>query len=465
MANTYVTTSDGYCLAEPVQYYDILPEQINYQLHDTDFQESPYCQYSTVQFPSALQTQSLQSHFSSYSLDPQFSGGECGFGSYELSKPTFVVDHDAEDGYSGIKRSRLTHSSIRLKRQEELCVVCGDKASGYHYNALTCEGCKGFFRRSITKNAVYHCKNGGHCEMDMYMRRKCQECRLKKCKAVGMLAECLLTEIQCKSKRLRKNFKQKNSFYSSIKVEEEGVDKLISSTTRSGKVIKESMELTQEEHQLINNIVAAHQKYTIPLEETKKFLQKYANPELSFLRLSETVVLHLQGLIDFTKELPGFENLTIEDQTALRKGSKTEVMFLHGAQLYSQKQCLSSASESIAEEFITTLFYFYRRMSELNITNIEYALLAATTVFFSDRPHLKNKQHVENLQEPILHILYKYSKIYHPEDLQHFAHLIGRLTELRTLNHNYSEILSTWKAKDPKLASLLLEKWNLYSHC
>ena len=26
---------------------------------------------------------------------------------------------------------------------EELCLVCGDRASGYHYNALTCEGCKG----------------------------------------------------------------------------------------------------------------------------------------------------------------------------------------------------------------------------------------------------------------------------------------------------------------------------------
>lgn len=122
---------------------DFLPEQINYQLHHTDFQESPYCQYSTVQFPTALQSQSLQSHFNTYSLDPQFSGGECGFGSYELNKPTYVVDHDAEDGYSGMKRSRLTHSSIRIKRQEELCVVCGDKASGYHYNALTCEGCKG----------------------------------------------------------------------------------------------------------------------------------------------------------------------------------------------------------------------------------------------------------------------------------------------------------------------------------
>ncbi|XP_076975911.1 bile acid receptor-like [Tamandua tetradactyla] len=506
MANTYVPASDGYCLAEPGQYYDILPEQLNYQLHNSDFQELPYCQYSTDQFPPALQPQSLQSHFNTHGLDPQYSGGQCGLGSCELNKFTYIVAHDEEDGYPGIKRSRLTHSSMRIKGQEDLCVVCGDKASGYHYNALTCEGCKGFFRRSITKNAVYSCKNGGHCEMDMYMRRKCQECRLKKCKAVGMLEECLLTEIQCKSKRLRKNFKQRNSFYCNIKVEEEQVDnKPVSSTTRSGKAIQESMELTQEEHQLINNIVAAHQKYTIPLEKAKKFLKECANPELSFLRLSEMAVLHVQGLMDFTKGLPGFESLTSEDQTALQKGSKTEVMFLHAAQLYNQKECLSSDSESsmrlsnhsdhilnchtqsgnrhfiysmetfysedspstlngITEEFFTALFYFYGKMNELNITSTEYALLAATTVFFSDRPCLKNKEHVENLQEPVLQILYKYSKVNHPEDLQHFARLIGRLTELRTLNHNHSEILSTWKTEDSKLTSLLTENWNLYSY-
>ncbi|KAG8517690.1 Synaptonemal complex protein 1 [Galemys pyrenaicus] len=385
MANTYVTAPDGCCLAEQEQYY----EQINYQLHDTDFQELPHCHYSTVQFPSGLPSPSLQRRFDTYNLNLQFSGGEYGLGYCELNKPTYMVALDAEDGYPGIKRSRLTHSSIQIKGQEELCVVCGDRASGYHYNALTCEGCKGkhklempeipVFTADITKNAVYRCKNGGHCEMDMYMRRKCQECRLKKCKAVGMLAECLLTEIQCKSKRLRKIFKQ-NSCYSNIRVEDEGADKVVS----SGKMIQESVELTQEEYQLINNIVVAHQKYTVALEETEKF--EYANPELSFLQLSETVVLHTQGLMDFTKGLPGFENLTKEDQTALCKESKTEVMFLHVAQLYSQKEGLSSTSEhakGIAEEFITTLFYFYKRMSELNITNTEYALLAATIVFFS----------------------------------------------------------------------------------
>lgn len=120
-----------------------MPEQISHQLHDTDFQESPYSQYSTVQFPAALQSPSLQSHFNTYSLDPQFSGGECRLASCELNKSTNVVAHDADDGYHGIKRSRLTISSMRIKGQEEFCVVCGDKASGYHYNALTCEGCKG----------------------------------------------------------------------------------------------------------------------------------------------------------------------------------------------------------------------------------------------------------------------------------------------------------------------------------
>jgi len=47
------------------------------------------------------------------------------------------------------KKPRLGHSTGRMKG-EELCVVCGDKASGYHYNALTCEGCKGK-KKSVTE--------------------------------------------------------------------------------------------------------------------------------------------------------------------------------------------------------------------------------------------------------------------------------------------------------------------------
>ncbi|NXO16719.1 NR1H4 protein, partial [Oriolus oriolus] len=490
MANTFVTVPDGYGLPEPIQYYDVLPEHINYQLQDPDFQAAPYCQYSAVPVP-ALQSQPAPSPYGSYSLDPPYSDGPCVGSSCELSKGPFLAPHVEDGGYQALKRPRLNHS-VRLKGQEELCVVCGDKASGYHYNALTCEGCKGFFRRSITKNAVYRCKSGGHCEMDMYMRRKCQECRLKKCKAVGMLAECLLTEVQCKSKRLRKNFKQKSSFLCNIKLEDEGLNsKQVSSTTRSGK-IPEKMELTPGEHQLLDHIVAAHQKYTIPLEEAKKFLQETASPEESFLRLSETAVVHVQVLVDFTKRLPGFESLASEDQIALLKGSTVEAMFLRSAQIYNQRmsECQPSTSETsapsafhrimeslslektskmmesnhspfprITEEFITALFYFYRTMGELKVTETEYALLVATTVFFSDRPLLRDKRHVEELQEPLLGILYKHSKLQHPRDPQRFARLLGRLTELRSLRHAHAGAL---RARDPRLAAPLRDLWDLH---
>ncbi|NWU21786.1 NR1H4 protein, partial [Dyaphorophyia castanea] len=480
MANTFVTVPDGYGLSEPIQYYDVLPEHINYQLQDPDFQAAPYCQYSAVPVP-ALQSQPAPSPYGSYSLDPPYSDGPCVGSSCELSKGPFLAPHVEDGGYQGLKRPRLNHS-VRLKGQEELCVVCGDKASGYHYNALTCEGCKGFFRRSITKNAVYRCKSGGHCEMDMYMRRKCQECRLKKCKAVGMLAECLLTEVQCKSKRLRKNFKQKSSFLCNIKLEEEGLNsKQVSSTTRSGKT-PEKMELTPGEHQLLDHIVAAHQKYTIPLEEAKKFLQETASPEESFLHLSETAVVHVQVLVDFTKRLPGFESLASEDQIALLKGSTVEAMFLRSAQIYNQRmsECQPSTNTltnnnatkelcagcqkgfytcSITEEFITALFYFYRTMGELKVTETEYALLVATTVFFSDRPLLRDKRHVEELQEPLLEILYKHSKLQHPRDPQRFARLLGRLTELRSLRHAHAGAL---RARDPRLAAPLRDLWDLH---
>ncbi|NXU56494.1 NR1H4 protein, partial [Turnix velox] len=474
MANTFVTVPDGYCLPESMQYYDVLPEHINYQLQDTDFQPAPYCQYSPVQIPPpVLQSQPSQSQYTTYSLDSQYSNGPCGISSCELSKSPFMAPHMEDSGYQGLKRPRLNHS-LRVKGQEELCVVCGDKASGYHYNALTCEGCKGFFRRSITKKAVYRCKNGGHCEMDMYMRRKCQECRLKKCKAVGMLAECLLTEVQCKSKRLRKNCKQKNSFLCNIKLEDEGLNsKHVSSTTRSAK-IPEKMELTPGEHQLLDHIVAAHQKYTIPLQEAKKFLQETASPEESFLHLSETAVVHVQVLVDFTKRLPGFESLASEDQIALLKGSTVEAMFLCSAQIYNQRSSESQPStmpisntvffhfEGITEEFITALFYFYRSMGELKVTETEYALLVATTVFFSDRPLLRNKRRVEELQEPLLGLLYKHSKIHHPRDPQRFARLLARLTELRSLNHAHAAVLVTWRTKDPRLSALFCQVWELH---
>ncbi|KAK1151203.1 nuclear receptor subfamily 1 group D member 1-like [Acipenser oxyrinchus oxyrinchus] len=68
-----------------------------------------------------------------------------------------------------------------------LCTVCGDVASGFHYGVHACEGCKGFFRRSIQQNIHYKlCVKSETCLIMRMNRNRCQHCRFKKCLSVGM---------------------------------------------------------------------------------------------------------------------------------------------------------------------------------------------------------------------------------------------------------------------------------------
>ena len=72
-----------------------------------------------------------------------------------------------------------------------ICVVCSDRASGYHYGVPACEGCKAFFKRSLqSKEVNYKCPANGCCVIDKMSRKCCQACRLKKCQDVGMSREC-----------------------------------------------------------------------------------------------------------------------------------------------------------------------------------------------------------------------------------------------------------------------------------
>jgi len=71
----------------------------------------------------------------------------------------------------------------------EMCVVCGDRASGRHYGAISCEGCKGFFKRSIRKQLGYQCRGNKDCEVTKHHRNRCQYCRLQKCLAMGMRSD------------------------------------------------------------------------------------------------------------------------------------------------------------------------------------------------------------------------------------------------------------------------------------
>ncbi|XP_078074309.1 nuclear receptor subfamily 5 group A member 2 isoform X4 [Mustelus asterias] len=74
---------------------------------------------------------------------------------------------------------------------DELCPVCGDKVSGYHYGLLTCESCKGFFKRTVQNNKRYTCIENQACPIDKTQRKRCPYCRFQKCLNVGMKLEAV----------------------------------------------------------------------------------------------------------------------------------------------------------------------------------------------------------------------------------------------------------------------------------
>ncbi|XP_076967874.1 bile acid receptor isoform X2 [Tamandua tetradactyla] len=449
----------------------------------------PYQQFSNAQFPP-VQPQLSAPFYPSLGLYPPQPEEWCPPAIYELRRVPAETLYPGDTGAAETpvpKKPRMTAPAGRIKG-DELCVVCGDRASGYHYNALTCEGCKGFFRRSITKNAVYKCKNGGNCVMDMYMRRKCQECRLRKCKEMGMLAECmytgilikqlnstknllrrqmpgLLTEIQCKSKRLRKNVKQPSGPASSEGSEGRDSRQGASPTTSC----REKTELTPDQQTLLHYIMDSYSKQRMPQEITNKILKEEFSAEENFLILTEMATSHVQILVEFTKRLPGFQTLDHEDQIALLKGSAVEAMFLRSAEIFNKKLPAGHAvlleerirKSGISDEYITPMFSFYKSVGELKMTQEEYALLTAIVILSPDRQYIKDREAVEKLQEPLLDVLQKLCKIHQPENPQHFACLLGRLTELRTFNHNHAEMLMSWRANDHKFTPLLCEIWDV----
>ncbi|XP_043955632.1 nuclear receptor subfamily 1 group D member 1 isoform X2 [Gambusia affinis] len=128
---------------------------------------------------------------------------DSGFASSSSSLPSFLSSDGSSSSAGGSPRgrddaadasgphraspSKSVASLTKLNGMVLLCKVCRDVASGFHYGVHACEGCKGFFRRSIQQNIQYKkCVKSESCSIMRTNRNRCQQCRFKKCLSVGM---------------------------------------------------------------------------------------------------------------------------------------------------------------------------------------------------------------------------------------------------------------------------------------
>ncbi|KAL3073282.1 hypothetical protein niasHT_036624 [Heterodera trifolii] len=89
------------------------------------------------------------------------------------------------------------------------CRVCQDHSSGKHYGIFSCDGCAGFFKRSVRRQREYLCKNKGgpvegQCPVDKTHRNQCRACRLRKCLEIGMNKDAVQHERGPRTSTLRR---------------------------------------------------------------------------------------------------------------------------------------------------------------------------------------------------------------------------------------------------------------------
>ncbi|KAM5226025.1 oxysterols receptor LXR-alpha isoform 6-T18 [Hipposideros larvatus] len=322
---------------------------------------------------------------------------------------------------------------------------------------------------SVIKGARYVCHSGGHCPMDTYMRRKCQECRLRKCRQAGMREECVLSEEQIRLKKLKR--------------QEEEQAQATSMPQKASSPPQVLPQLSPEQLGMIEKLVAAQQQcnrrsFSDRLRVTPWPMapdpQSREARQQRFAHFTELAIVSVQEIVDFAKQLPGFLQLSREDQIALLKTSAIEVMLLETSRRYNPEsesitflKDFSYNREDFAKaglqvEFINPIFEFSRAMNELQLNDAEFALLIAISIFSADRPNVQDQLQVERLQHTYVEALHAYVSIHHPHDRLMFPRMLMKLVSLRTLSSVHSEQVFALRLQDKKLPPLLSEIWDVH---
>ncbi|XP_072299770.1 retinoic acid receptor alpha-B-like [Eucyclogobius newberryi] len=316
------------------------------------------------------------------------------------------------------------------------CFVCQDKSSGYHYGVSACEGCKGFFRRSIQKNMVYTCHRDKVCVINKVTRNRCQSCRLQKCLDVGMSKE-LVRNDRTKKKKDEKKLPEPEVYVLSADTEE-----MIERVRRAHQGTFPS--LGQLGKYTTNN----SSEHRVPLD---------VNLWDKFSELSTKCIIKT---VEFAKQLPGFTTLSIADQITLLKAACLDILILRICTRYTPDQDTMTFSDGLTLNrtqmhnagfgpLTDLVFSFAGQLLPLEMDDAETGLLSAICLLCGDRQDLEEAEKVDVLQEPLLEALKIYVRRRRPEKPCMFPKILMKITDLRSISVKGAERVITLKMEIP----------------
>ncbi|XP_041374942.1 retinoic acid receptor gamma-like isoform X2 [Gigantopelta aegis] len=379
------------------------------------------------------------------------------YGAMFDAKPTYL--HVSKDGHlydptpqmysdlqvaHGMTDSNMSPSPPPPPRIYKPCVVCNDKSSGYHYGVSSCEGCKGFFRRSVQKNMQYTCHKDKQCHINKVTRNRCQYCRLMKCFSMGMSKEAVRND---------RNKKRKQK--------PEG--------TTGGQD-----DLTEGDQSLIQDVLEAHRTtYSYDRDSRTSSpgasCDKDGERNILWDNVGELSSEGIVRIVDFAKKIPGFLTLSQSDQITLLKAACLEIMILRLSTRYDMDADAMSFSNGLMlnqeqlknggfGSLTSTIFSFASSLKSMNTDETEFALLAAICLISGDRSGLQDIDKIEQIQEPMLEALKHYIRSRRQDQPHIFAKLLMKLTDLRSISVKGAEQLLHLRLEMPgQLPPLVME--------
>ncbi|XP_071747992.1 nuclear receptor subfamily 2 group E member 1 isoform X2 [Lepeophtheirus salmonis] len=340
----------------------------------------------------------------------------------------------------------LNYNSSRIMKKTESCKVCGDKASGNHYGVSSCDGCRGFFKRSIRRLIAmkldYVCKGNGNCTIDVARRNQCQSCRFKKCLMVKMKKEAVQQErtprISCIKATQTTSYTFSNLKNKSSKANPISSRRLyLLSTSFRESSNTEIIDDTYLTKNILSTVVnSKKENIVINIENNKKCIETILNapshkrttpsfqfyPSPTITLLSENSLHEISAKLLFTvvhwaKSVPSFIEFSVNDQNVLLREAWSRLFILGTAQwaiLINEEKLMLNCEEK-SKDHTNLLFHHAKKMTKIvqkirdqNLDYNEYTILKALILFSPEGNNLIESHQVEKLQDQTLIMLEEY---------------------------------------------------------
>ncbi|XP_049332149.1 retinoic acid receptor RXR-beta-A isoform X4 [Astyanax mexicanus] len=328
------------------------------------------------------------------------------------------------------------HSPGPTLSQKRLCAICGDRSSGKHYGVYSCEGCKGFFKRTVRKDLSYTCRDNKECMVDKRQRNRCQYCRYQKCLAMGMKREAVQEE--------RQRNKERDGEVESTSVvnEEMPVEKILEaemSVEQKTEMHTDGSSGTSSPNDPVTNICQAADKQLFTLVEWAKRI-----PHFSELPLDDQVILLRAGWNELLIASFSHRSISVKDGILLATGLHVHRNSAHSA--------------GVGAIFDRVLTELVSKMRDMQMDKTELGCLRAIILFNPDAKGLSSPSEVELLREKVYASLESYCKQRYPDQQGRFAKLLLRLPALRSIGLKCLEHLFFFKLiGDTPIDTFLME--------